>query len=265
MLEFLVNPIVSSDWLTLFVVGLILLGTTEIGYRVGRHHSPERRKAHQVQSGALQGALLGLLGLLLGFTFAMAVGRYDARKQLVMDEANAIGTTWLRAGMLGEPARDTIRATLMDYTGARLEGAKVSNTSEEFAEQATRSVRDQATMWRATVAETKASNTPSTALFTSSLNELIDLDTKRQAASRNHIPPSVWLLLILVAATVCWTTGYATGLGESGRHVLSMIILPALLTIVITIISDLDNPRHGLIQVNQKVMADLQKTLQEYQ
>lgn len=265
MFDSFTNSIVRSDWATLLVVGAILLGATEIGFRIGRRHTPERRKAHQGQSGALQGALLGLLGLLLGFTFAMAVGRYDARKQLVMDEANAIGTAWLRAAMLSDPARETIRTTLADYISARLEGAKVSSGSPEFAEQAVRSERDQATMWRVTVSEAKANNTPSTALFTSALNDLIDLDTKRQAAMRNHVPPTVWLLLILISTTVCWTTGYATGLGESGRHALSMVILPALLTVVVTIIADLDNPRRGLIQVNQQIMIDLQKTLQKYQ
>lgn len=265
MLDLLVSPIVRADWTALLFIGAVLFVATEIGYRLGGRHSPERRKAHQAQSGALQGALLGLLGLLLGFTFAMAVGRYDARKQLVLDEANAIGTAWLRAGLLADPARDTIRATLADYIAARIEGAEASSDAARYAEQIARSERDQAVMWRVTVAEEKLSNTPATALFTSALNDLIDLDAKRQAALRNHVPATVWLLLMLVAATVCGTTGYATGLGDSGRHALSMILLPALLTILITIISDLDSPRRGLIQVNQQIMRDLQQTLQKYQ
>ena len=70
---------------------------------------------------------------------------------------------------------------------------------------------------------------------------------------------------MLVSATVCWTTGYATALGEAGRHALSMVILPVLLTVVITIIADLDNPRHGLIKVSQQSMIDLQTTLKKYQ
>jgi hypothetical protein len=120
-------------------------------------------------------------------------------------------------------------------------------------------------MWRATVAELKANNTPSTSLFTASLNDLIDLDSKRQAAARNHVPSSVWLLLMVVSVTVCWTTGYATGLGDSGRHALSMVVLPVLLTVVITIIADLDNPQRGLIRVSQQSMIDLQRTLKKYE
>jgi hypothetical protein len=260
----MLNIILRSDWLMLLVVGGILLLATEIGYRLGARHSPERRQARRGQSGALQGALLGLLGLLLGFTFAMAVGRYDARKQLVLEESNGIGTVWLRAGYLSAPARDLIRSTLMDYIDARIDGAAAPVGSPEYAAQAARSEKDQAAMWRATVAEIKAHDTESVSLFTSSLNDLIDTDGKRQAAARNHVPPTVWLLLMVVTVTVCGTTGYATGLGDSGRHALAMLVLPVLLTIVITIIADLDNPHRGLIQVSQQLMVDLRNTLQKY-
>lgn len=261
----MLDVILRSDLLMLLVVGAILLFAAEFGFRIGSRHSPERRKARQGQSGVLQGALLGLLGLLLGFTFAMSVGRYEARKQLVLEESNGIGTAWLRAGYLSEPTRDIIRAALMDYIDARIKGAAAPVGSPEFVEQVARSEKDQATMWRATVAEVKARDTESTALFTSSLNDLIDTDGKRQAASRNHVPRSVWLLLIVVSFTVCATTGYATGLGDSGRHALSMIVLPALLTVVITIIADLDNPRRGLIQVSQQMLVDLRATLEKYE
>jgi hypothetical protein len=265
MLDFVINNILRSDWIALLVVGTILFLATELGFRVGRRHTPERRKAHQGQSGTLQGALLGLLGLLLGFTFAMAVGRYEARKQLVLDEANGIGTAWLRAGFLSERTRDVIRPALTDYIDARLRVAAVAPGSEEFNQQIARSEQNQATMWRATVDEVKVENSPSTSLFTASLNDLVDLDAKRQAAARNHVPGSVWLLLMLVSFTVCWTTGYTTALGEAGRHALPMVILPILLTIVITIIADLDHPQRGLIKVSQQSMLDLQNTLKKYQ
>lgn len=261
----MLQSLLQLNWLVLVLVGALLLVATELGYRIGKRHTPERRRIYQPQSGVLQGALLGLLGLLLGFTFAMAVGRYEGRKQLVLDEANAIGTAWLRAGLLSDPVRESVRADLVDYVAARIEGASAEGGSPGYAGQVARSERDQAAMWRAAVGESKINNTPSTALFTSALNDLIDLDSKRQAALRNHVPGTVWLLLIMVSSTVCWTTGYATGLGESGRHALSMIILPVLLSVVIMIISDLENPQRGLIKVSQQSMIDLQNTLRKYQ
>lgn len=265
MLDSLVDDALGSDWVILLVVGAVLLVATEFGFRVGQRHPPDRRKAHLAQSGTLQGALLGLLGLLLGFTFAMSVGRYDLRKQLVLDEANTIGTAWLRAGYLREGTRDIIRPALLDYVDARLTGAPMEPDSEGWREQATRSEMDQAMIWRTAVAEVKINNTPATALFISSLNDLIDLDAKRRAAGRNYVPGSVWLLLLLVSGTVCWTTGYATGLSESGRHALSMVIIPLLLTVVITIIADISNPQRGLITVSQQSMIDVQDTLKKYQ
>ena len=265
MLDSVLRNLLSFDWSVLLLVGGILLLATELGYRFGQRYTPEQRKAHQGQSGTLQGALLGLLGLLLGFTFAMAVGRFESRKQLVLDEANGIGTTWLRAGYLSEPVRDVIRPALLDYIDARLQAAKVPTRSEEYNKLAARSEQNQAAMWRVTVNEVKTSDSPAVSLFTASLNDLIDLDAKRQAATRNHVPGSVWLLLMLVSVTVCWTTGYSTGLGDSGRLVLSMIVLPVLLTAVITIIADLDNPQRGLIKVSQQSMIDLQNALKRYE
>jgi hypothetical protein len=264
--SFLNDKILSSDWIVFLGIAVLLSLATELGFRFGRCRTPERRKAFQGQSSSLQGALLGLLGLLLGFTFAMAVSRFEARKQLALDEANGIGTVWLRAGLLSDSTRDVIRPTLVDYIDCRLQGAAATAHpgSEDFRQQLARSEQDQAMLWRATVAEVKANNTPSTSLFTASLNDLIDLDGKRQAAWRNHVPSTVWLLLLVVSFTVCWTTGYASGLGNSQRHALSMIVLPALLSVVITIIVDLDNPQRGLIKVSQQSMIDLQNTLKKY-
>lgn len=256
--------ILESEWRVFLVVAAVLLVGTELGFRIGRHHTPERRQLHQGQSRTLQGALLGLLGLLLGFTFAMAVGRFETRKQLVLDEANAIGTSWLRAGFLDDQGRETVRASLMDYIDARLEAAELAPGSDELKSELARSEQHQATIWRTMVAAVRTQDSPSKALLAVALNDLIDLDAKRQAASRNHVPRSVWLLLMLVSFTVCGTTGYATGLDASGRLALAMVVLPILVTVVITIITDLDNPRRGLIQVSQQSMVDLQQNLRKY-
>src|SRR5262249_53982343 len=128
----------------------------------------------------------------------------------------------------------------------RIKGAATPFGSPEFKALLSRSSQDQTEMWQIAATEMKASNTLSTSLFTSALNDAIDMDGKRQAAARNHVPQEVWLLLILVSCTVCWATGYTTALGESGRHVLSMVILPVLLAFVITVIDDLDDPQGGM-------------------
>lgn len=264
MLESLTNAIVRSDSLILLVVGAILLFASEFGFQVGVLHSPESRTKHQNQSGTLQGALLGILGLLLGFTFAMAVGRYDNRRHLVVEEANSIATTWLRAGFLSIPNRDVIRPALSEYIDARVQVAALKPNSDSLPVLISRCEKLQETMWHAIVAEIKIRDTESTSLFAESLNNLIDLDAKRRAAVRNHVPYSVWILLVFVSFIVCWITGYSTALGNSGRYILSMIMLPVLITVVIMIVADLDNPQHGFIKVSQQSMIDLQKTLKKH-
>lgn len=259
------EKILNSNTLVFLIVAGILLLATEFGFRFGQQAPSDRHRQFQSQCGAVQAALLGLLGLLLGFTFAMAVNRFEVRKQLVLDEANSIGTAWLRAGYLGKQARDVIRPALLDYINARLAGVHLAVNSRPYAEQLARSERDQAVLWRATVEEIAIRDTPSTALFTTALNDLIDLDGKRQAAGRNHVPATVWLLLLSVSLAACWSTGYATALHESGRHILPTVILPLVITIVVTVLTDLDNPQRGLIQVSQQSMVDLQKILQKYQ
>lgn len=259
------EKILNSNALVFLIVAGILLLATELGFRFGRKTPPERQKQFQSQCSAIQAALLGLLGLLLGFTFAMAVNRFEIRKQLVLDEANSIGTAWLRAGYLDKQARDVIRPALLDYIEARLAGVHLAVNSQSYSEQLARSERDQAVLWRATVEEIALRDTPSTALFTAALNELIDLDGKRQAAGRNHVPATVWVLLLSVSFAACWSTGYTTALGGAQRHVLPIVILPAVIALVVTVLTDLDNPQRGLIQVSQQSLIDLQKTLQKYQ
>ena len=191
MLDSLIQNVLSFDWSVFVLTGGVLLLATELGYRLGAALLPRTAQGASGAKRNLAGGVVGALGLLLGFTFAMAVGRFESRKQLVLDEANGIGTTWLRAGYLSERARDVIRPTLLEYVDARLQAANVPAGSEEYNKLVARSEQNQAAMWRATLTEVKANDSPAVSLFTASLNDLIDLDAKRQAATRNHLPASV--------------------------------------------------------------------------
>jgi len=264
MYETVVLTILGNEWFVLLTVGIILLLATEFGFRVGIRHTAEERKNFRAQSLTLQGALLGLLGLLLGFTFAMSVGRYDTRRHLVLEEANDIGTCWLRAGLLSEASKKVIRPALEEYVAIRLKAAHSLQDPVEFGKLVERSEAIQAMLWRRAVQEVKEYDTPGTALFAESLNKVVDDDAKRRAALHNRVPHSVWFLLLLVSFAVCWTTGYTTALGTANRLVLSMVILPLLLSSVITIITDLDNPQEGLIKVSQSALVDLQVMLERH-
>ena len=116
--------IFTSQWVVFLVVTLLLLALAETGFRFGtsaRRRNPDAAESH---SGSVQGAVLGLLGLLLGFSFAMAVGRYETRRSLAVDEANSIGTTWLRADFLAGQREIEVKNLLRDYTGLRLKATR---------------------------------------------------------------------------------------------------------------------------------------------
>ena len=258
--EFLAR-IFINQWLVLLVVSVFLLILAEVGYRLGcssRRRDPERTEAH---SGTVQGAVLGMLGLLLGFSFAMAVGRYDTRRTLVLDEANSIGTTWLRTDFLNPPMREEVRDLLVRYTQLRVESFAKLDDPASLARFRKEVAEIHNALWATSSSAARANPTPLAATFITSLNETIDLDASRMAAGRNHVPGAVWLLLLVVSGCGAWSSGYGSGAGGQ-RSAFSQLVFPILIGIVITLIVDIDRPRNGLIGVSQQPMQDLLESIQ---
>jgi hypothetical protein len=223
-----------------------------------RRRSPSAAEGH---SGSVQGAVLGLLGLMLGFSFAMAVGRYDTRRVLVVDEANSIGTTWLRADFLGEPRATEVRKLLQSYVELHLEAYEKSGDPAALVRLVDQADGLQHALWRQAREAAQGKPDAVTVSFIHSLNETIDLQSKRVAASRNHVPATVWLLLLLVASCGAWASGYGSGTNGQ-RSTFSQIVFPVLIGVVITLISDIDQPRKGLIAVSQEPLRELLESMQ---
>jgi hypothetical protein len=241
-------------------VTLLLLILPEVGYRVGLRLYAAGDEARKSQLGALQGALLGMLGLLLGFTFSMAVERYDQRRQLVVIEANAIGTAWLRAGLLPGEHPQPVKDLLRDYVDVRLRAPQALRDPALLNEGLRRSAEIQATLWRHAEASAKEEPNDITATFIESMNSVIDTHAERLAASRRRIPTGVWLILVLVAAVGCWTSAYASG-SQGVRSGFTSALLPLLIAVLILLIFDLTNERHGIIGVSQQPLIDLQSAI----
>ena len=249
-----------NEWLVAGAGWLALMAAVETGYRVGRR-LPAPGEATQSHVGSLQGAALGLLALLLAFTFSMAVSRYDTRKQLVMDEANAIGTTALRTSLLPEPQRGQARASLKAYVAARLafygageDGARVDAAQETTA-------REQQRLWAlATDVAAQDPRSVPAGLFVQTLNDSIDLAEKRLVALESHVPGTVMALLFIVSTLSFGYLGYGSALAGA-RHFASTAVFGLLVTLVATIILDIDRPRGGLIRVSQASMQRLAASL----
>lgn len=243
-------------WAVLGAVSLFLILCAEIAVRCGKAvHRKNPEKARDSDNPVL-GAVLGLLGLLLGFSFAMAVGRHEDRRSLAIEEANAIGTTWLRADFLPDPYKAEAKDLLVCYTAIRLEKNAYSKGQEHVLDLIKKSEDIQTRLWAIAASAVKENPGPVTVSFVTTLNDTIDMQSKRIAARRNHVPGAVWLLLLIVSGAGAWFGAHAAGLRNNRSHAIQFFF-PILIAVVITLISDMDRPDKGLVGVSQEPLKDL--------
>jgi hypothetical protein len=251
----------TSEWLIAFVMLVLLLLATEVGFRVGFRTRRGVDESARSQVGTIAGAIIGLLALLLGFTFAMALSRFDLRKRLVLEESNAIGTTYLRSRLLPEPMKTEVRGLLRSYVETRLDFYRAGQDEEQLRKALERTGELQEKLWaQAVAAVEKDDSETTTGYFLTSLNEVIDLHSARLAATENHVPEIVLLLLFTLAAVATATVAYGCGLGGH-RHLFATTMVPILIVLVVTVIIDLDRPRRGFIRVSQESMTRLRDDL----
>lgn len=198
----------------------------------------------------LESALLTLFGLIMGFTFSMAVSRYDLRKDLVVKEANAIGTTWLRSASLDEPTRSEMQRLLRQYIPARLEFVRSGQDREAEADSLKRTSEFQARIWALASSYATTHREAITGLYLSTLNDSIDASEERTAADENRIPDEAWCMLLIVGfvATVL------VGMDVKSNSWVLRAMLPLVLAAALGLTMDLDNPRYGLIRIPQPSM-----------
>jgi hypothetical protein len=250
-----------NEWLIALAFLAILLLAGEGGFRLGRRIASRVEETTKSQITSLQGALLALFGLLLAFTFSMAVSRYDLRKQLVVEESTSIGTTYLRAQLLPEPYSTDISKLLRDYVDIRLEFFAVGADPERVAQVSAETEKVQDEIWYQAIAAAAVNPQAETVgWFLQSLNETIDIPTKRLAALQNRIPETVILLLFFGGILAVGAVGYGYGLGGH-RNTFLMSAFSVLIVLVVLVIIDLDRPRRGLITVSQQSMLDLRESL----
>jgi hypothetical protein len=262
MLDNILARLFANELVVFLIVLSMMLLFAELGFRLGLRLHAKKDAARKVQIGGVQGAVLGLLGLLLGFTFAMAVEWYDTRRGLVLKEANAVGTAYLRTSLLPEAHQAAVKDLLRRYVDLRLKYAPLVDDPASLAELL-RSTRDiQTELWKHASDVAKEAPNDITATFIEGLNDLIDIDAERIAAMRGAIPSGVWLLLLIIACFGCATTSYAAG-AEGARSKLVSIFLPLLIAVVIILIFDLSHSRAGLIRIGQQPLVDLQQSMQD--
>jgi hypothetical protein len=208
--------------------------------------------------GVIHGATLTLLGLIIGFTFSMALGRYDQRKNYEEEEANAIGTEYVRADVL--PAADAakVRALLLSYLDQRVLFYTVRD--EQGLQQVdAETARLQAELWSAVVAPASAQPTPLAALALAGMNDVLNSQGYTQAAWWNRIPVAAWSLMVAIAVCSTMLVGIGARSGKVGYRLLS--VLPLIVSIAFFLIADIDSPRRGVIRVVPQNLLSLSQSL----
>jgi hypothetical protein len=238
--------------LTLFAV---LFGATGVGLAIGR--SQRHRSEHLREPfAALQAALLGMVGLLLAFGLAMAVGRYETRRAAVVSDANAIGTTYLRAQTLPEPARTRSLALLRTYADTSIRLSDSVPSSDAAKRAAADGLRLQRELWAlGGEALDAAPRDSAPRLYVETLNEMIDMQTTRVAALNNRVPGAVLLLELVGAAIALGLLGAYLAL--VGRGVLAVVLAASLVTLLLLVTFDLDRPTRGVIRVPDTPLTNL--------
>src|SRR4051794_24332804 len=224
----------------IFASILIML---HVGRRIGVHRRAVDPEGAAAGLGAIEGAVFGLMGLLIAFTFSGAASRFDTRRQLIVEETNAIGTAYLRLDLLPIVHQPTLRDDFRNYVDTRLSVyRKLPDLAAANAEMS-KATALQGQIWTRAVAACKELNSPAvTSLVLSSLNDMIDITTTRAAAARTHPPAIVFvmLFLLLLASSLLAGFGTSTGKTHSWLHMMSYAFIMA---IAVYVIIDIEFPR----------------------
>jgi hypothetical protein len=233
-----------------------------ISSRLGAWFHSKRRELEADERedfGVIVAATLTLLGLVIGFTFSMAISRYDLRKTYEEAEANAIGTEYVRADFLPTGDAAKVRDLLKIYTDQRISFYRTrEHESIQQINSATAHVQDE--MWNIVQTAAKAQPTPVMGLVVSGMNDVLNSQGYTQAAWWNRIPSAAWALMIAIGVFCNLLIGF--GARRAGSNTLLFLVLPLVVAISFFLIADIDSPRRGIIRVQPQNLISLQQSLQ---
>lgn len=258
----MIDPI--NFWLVAIALLLVMFALLEIGRRIGVHRRRADPDGASEGLGAIEGAVFGLMGLLIAFTFSGAATRFDGRRQLIGEEANAIGTAYLRLDLLPQAAQPALRQDFRDYLDARLSTYRELRKSIEAARSdLNRSLELQQKIWSEAVPACREVNSPAvTTLVLSSLNEMIDITTTRMVASETHPPVIIFYGLGLLVLATALLAGYGMA-GSKKRSWMHMIVYALIMSSTLYVILDIEYPRFGLVRIDaaDHFLVDVRATM----
>ena len=238
----------------------VLVMIVEISYRAGTRwkDAPDSLRSQVSGIGA---AMLGILGVLLGFTLSMAIARWDVRRDVIVEESNAIGTLWLRAGLLEDPLRDELRSALQEYTDTRIALGGSRGDLDVLRAAQSEGAALHAKIWSVVERADQPGTSPAIlSTLIAAANELIDLHELRVASIENFLPAFLILLLPCITAAAVASLAWSSGAtSERGRT--PIFLLTLLICAVILLIMDVNRPQRGAIGVGVATLERVQESI----
>lgn len=249
----------------LYTAGLFfgMLVFLEIGRRIGVRRLASDPEGATVGLGTVEGAVFGLLALLVAFTFSGAAARFDTRRQLIVEETNDIGTAYLRLDLLPPSAQPALRESFRQYVGMRLEVYRKLPDIVAATQELAKATQFQGHIWRQAVAACQEAPPAATMLLLPALNAMIDITTTRTMSAQMHPPLIIFAMLFVVALASALLAGHGLA-GGKRRNWLYMVAFAAILAVAVYVILDMEFPRLGLIRVEafDQALVDLLKSMQ---
>ncbi len=252
---------------TLVGAGLLFVGmllAAEAGRRLGVVRLARDRDDFSSGSGLVEAAVFGLLGLLLAFTFSGAASRFEDRRHLIAEEANAIGTAFLRIDLLPAEAQPEMRQLFRRYLETRVETYRKYADAAAFEARRAEASKLQGEIWGKAVAGSRRAEAHAQAaiLLLPALNAMIDITTTRDVAMQNHPPQVIFVLLCVLSLVSALLMGYVT-CGTKVRSWFYFLLVATTMSITLYVVLDLEYPRLGLIRVDEadQVLIDLGRTM----
>lgn len=253
-----------NEWVAIVFVGVLFVGMMaclELGRRFGRRAAGETGGREGL--GVVEGAVFALLGLLIAFTFSGAATRFENRRHLIVEEANDIGTAYLRIDLLPSDAQPEIREMFRQYVDARLDIYRHISDLNRVYQDLARSQSLQNEIWQRSVAAAgRSPNTAASMLLLPALNAMIDITTVRTAATEDHPPSAIFFMLAVIALATSLMAGFEMA-GAKRRSWLHILGYALIMSIAVYVILDLEFPRMGLIRVDafDHYLADVRASM----
>jgi hypothetical protein len=243
----------------LFFGTLLLL---ESGRRIGLRRLAQDAEGARAGFGVVEGAVFGLMGLLIAFTFSGAASRFDTRRQLVVEEANAIGTAYLRLDLLPASAQPALRESFRRYLDTRLAAYRKLPDLAAAKQELANAAKLQEQIWSRAIAACQEGPQPATMLLLPALNAMIDITTTRTVAAQMHPPMIIFAMLSVLVLASSLLAGYSMA-GHQPRSWTHMIGFAVIMAVTVYVIIDLEYPRLGLIRVDavDQVLVELRESM----